>query len=357
MNIIKKKKLDNEVDNFIKHNINSVSSKMKNNINNDKINITDVSYHIIKIHKDGGEYDEKKDKEYLKDDIKNSFSTIKDFKETVKNLYHKKEQLKDRSHILFVHYNSKYEDKLLYHYECSINEEGIKTTDFGIKGLKCKIKYFNDEEPGKLYEGEMKNERIEGNGKMCYKNGATYEGTFKDGYQEKGKITCSDGIVIDVETITDEKTSKEKRKRTLNGADVTKICEVDGNFTGYGDIIWDNGNSITKYTTKWNNNEVELNKNAKPLIIPILTIKEKNKVAHPPEDTNHNNIIANNKKVLKHEYMNNDLILTKADIGHNPPKRLCNIPFINRDLLWPTCCSLICSKDLDNDINIQSHSL
>ena len=112
------------------------------------------------------------------------------------------------------------------------------------------IKRCGTMEIGQDYEGECKNGKREGKGKLTYLTGAVYDGYWKaDKYQGQGKLTLPDGYVYDGKWLDDLADGKGKEKKT-NG-DFYDGNFKNGKYEGKGTYIWADSSMI--YSGDWVN--------------------------------------------------------------------------------------------------------
>lgn len=108
-------------------------------------------------------------------------------------------------------------------------------------------------EDGKIYEGEWKDNKRHGNGKLVFPNGASYEGEWKDDEIEGyGTVLWQDGGKY-VGYFED---SQRHGKGTSYNADGIKMYEGDhkyGKEDGYGTVFSDKGE--IKYKGEWKKGE------------------------------------------------------------------------------------------------------
>jgi hypothetical protein len=96
---------------------------------------------------------------------------------------------------------------------------------------------------GDVYDGDFKDDKKEGNGKMTYANGDIYDGDFKDDKKEgKGKMTYANGDVYDG-VFKDDKKEGNGKMNFKNGKrfiiDMSKKSTFYKENTGYPDDIYE----------------------------------------------------------------------------------------------------------------------
>ena len=155
-------------------------------------------------------------------------------KESKKKLKHKMDKIKENKMVLSVEFLAGVDNnfKVLY------KEGEIYIGQFGKDGLrkgKGIMKYNN----GGIYNGNWKDDKLDGKGKYIFRDGSSYEGEFCKGSREGwGKMTCKNGDVYEGNWMKDKITGPRIFKCKGNW----KIGNfVNGHLTGKGVILNEDG--------------------------------------------------------------------------------------------------------------------
>ena len=124
--------------------------------------------------------------------------------------------------------------------DTSKKRKRLESNDEEVGG--CPIK-----KPNKVYEGEIEDGKMNGQGTLRLADGSVYEGEWKDGNMHgKGTYTSSYGSVYEGEWKDDKKHGKGKL--TFSNGDVYEGEWKDGKMNGKGKMTYSNG---SVYEGKW----------------------------------------------------------------------------------------------------------
>jgi hypothetical protein len=118
---------------------------------------------------------------------------------------------------------------------------------------KLKINFSKKRQIGgsNLYEGELKDGKRHGQGKMTYKNGVIYEGEWKDGKIEgKGKMTYKNGDIYEGEWKDGNREGQGKMNYYISG-NLYEGEWKDDKRHGHGKLIYSIGQEYL-YEGEWN---------------------------------------------------------------------------------------------------------